>query len=160
MRFIVLTLFVVAFATVCQPRPARADSGRIALVQEDASLRIGNRTVRLHGIHIPSTDRTCDSRFRPVRCGSRAALALDLRVQGFVYCRYLGRYSDGSYSAVCEVDCIRSSLYCREDLGAWLISQGWAVAAPGAPFDYVVRERIARTRGLGIWGFQADSITR
>jgi endonuclease YncB( thermonuclease family) len=159
MRFFILILPLFAAAWLAPPRPASAETGQIALVQEDASLRIGSRTVRLQGIYIPFSDRTCDSRFRPVRCGSRAGLALDLRVQGFVYCRYLGRNRDGSYSAVCQADCIKSSGQCREDLGAWLISEGWAVAAPGAPFDYVVRERIARTRGRGIWGFQADSVT-
>jgi len=29
---------------------------------------------------------------------------------------------------------------------------------PGAPFEYFALERIAQARGLGLWGFPADSI--
>ncbi len=39
------------------------------------------------------------------------------------------------------------------DLAAYLLRKGWAAALPGAPFEYQVLERIARTKGLGIWGF-------
>ncbi len=84
---------------------------------------------------------------------------MDFKLQRFVYCRFLGRNRDSSRSAICAVDCNTSPGRCREDLGAWLISQGWAVAASGAPFDYVVRERVARKHGRGIWGFQADGVT-
>ncbi len=158
MRASIFLFSFLAMVVVYQPRPADADAGRLALVQADGSLRIGNRTVRLYGIHIPVTDRSCTTRLRPTRCGSRAALDLDSRLQGFVYCRFLGRNSDGSHNAFCEADCNTAAGRCREDLGARLISQGWAVAAPGAPFDYVVREKVARKHGRGIWGFQADSV--
>ena len=131
MRFLIFLFPLLAMVLAYQPSPARADAGRLAFVQEDASLRIGNRTVRLYGIYVPFTNRNCTTQLRPTRCASRAALALDLRLQGFVYCRFLGRNSDGSRSAICEADCDSSPGPCREDLGAWLISQGWAVAAPG-----------------------------
>ena len=140
--------------------PADAAQGRRAVVQNDATLMIGGRTVHLHGIFVPfADDKLCDARFRPVRCGSRAALALRFKVQGFVFCDYRGRRRDGDHVATCAVRCNTKPGACREDLGAWLISQGWAVAVPDAPFDYVVRERVARKRGRGIWGFQADSVT-
>ena len=37
--------------------------------------------------------------------------------------------------------------------------QGWAVARPGAPIEYVTLERFAKANHRGFWGFQADSIT-
>ena len=48
----------------------------------------------------------------------------------------------------------------RFDLGAYLIREVWAVALPEAPFQYHTLEKIARARGSGVWGFQADSIIR
>ena len=37
--------------------------------------------------------------------------------------------------------------------GIYLIERGWAVAAPGGPFQYRVLENIARERNMGVWGF-------
>ena len=121
-----------------------------ALIRDDATLQVGSRHLRLYGIYIPRTERFCDSRIRPVRCGSRAARALRFKVQGFVSCRLGGKYSDGSIAAYCQAD--------EDDLGAYLIEQGWAVALPTAPFAYHVSERIARNRGFGVWGFIVDNI--
>ena len=137
---------------------AQADFASYAIVQADGTLKVAGRSVHLYGIHIPDAGRHCRTSVRPVRCGSRAAVALDTKIQGFVRCREMGRNRDRSLNAVCWVDySLRTG---GEDLGAWLISQGWAVARPEASFDYVTRERIARARGKGVWGFQADSIRR
>lgn len=160
MRRIAPVLMLLLCAAALAPLPATADVGQRALVQDDATLRIGGRTVRLFGVYIPDGSYTCETRLRPPRCASRAALALDFKIQGFVFCDYVGHNADGSRSAFCSVRCSGIGGRCREDLGAWLIGQGWAVAAPGAPFAYIVEERIARNRGFGIWGFQADSIVR
>ena len=151
---------VLAVTAAGLERAAADDVGRIAIVQDDASLRVGTSTVRLYGIHIPTMGQTCNTRIRPIQCRTRAAAALAFKIQGFVYCRDVGRNADGSRAAFCTVDCKGKAGFCREDLGAWLIGQGWAVAAPGGPIEYEVQEKIARRRGLGVWGFQVDSITR
>ncbi len=129
-----------------------------ALVKEDASLQVKGRTIRLFGIYIPPTGRSCQSIFVPIRCGSRAALALDFKIQGFVHCEERARHTDGSLIALCRVN--RNAFSEGEDLSAYLISLGWAAALPDAPYEYSVMEDIARQRGLGVWGFPADSIQR
>lgn len=129
-----------------------------AIVRDDASLRIQGRTVRLFGIYIPSTDRSCLFSFRPTRCAPRAALALEVKIRSFVRCQEMGVNSDGSLSAICWVN--YSSFREGEDLAAYLLSQGWAVALPDAPFEYHALEKIARHRSIGIWGFPADRIRR
>jgi len=86
-----------------------------AIVHDDGTLTIRKRRVRLHGIHIPSTPRSCSRVMRPARCGSRAANALDFKIQGFVECRPLYRHRDRSISAVCYND--------GQDLGAYLIDR-------------------------------------
>ena len=128
-----------------------------AIVQDDGSLRVQGRKIRLFGIHIPDAGRRCRTVIRPPRCAPRAALALDREIQGFVRCVVQERYRDGSLAAFCFARA-RSSLDPPVDLGAWLIEEGLAVAGPYAPFEYTVLEKIARSRGQGIWGFFADEI--
>lgn len=129
-----------------------------AFVQEDGSLRIEGRTVRLSGIYIPPTERQCRTFERPVRCAPRALLALDFKINGFVFCKDIGRYDDGSIEGVCYVD--RTPFSDGEDLAAYLLENGWALALPGAPFAYQALEKIARYQNRGVWGFQVDSIRR
>lgn len=132
---------------------ASADLVSYARVRDDATLKVGGRQiVRLYGIHVPPTGRRCRTNLRPARCASRAALALDFKIQGFVSCREIHRHRDRSISAVCHNKGV--------DLGAYLIQRGWAVARPDAPFQYEVLERIAQQHYMGVWGFQADVITR
>jgi endonuclease YncB( thermonuclease family) len=128
---------------------AKAYSAEItsyAIVKEDGTLRLRGRTIRLYGIYIPATDRTCQTFTRPVNCGTRAVLALEFKIgANFVSCEPQWRNDDRSITAVCHVE--------GEDLGAYLIERGWALALPDAPFEYVALEKIARSRGIGVWGF-------
>ncbi|HXV26339.1 MAG TPA: nuclease-like protein [Alphaproteobacteria bacterium] len=137
--------------------PAAADEfTSYAIVREDASLLIAGRVVRLYGIYIPETGTTCRTFISPAQCASRAALALEFKTDNlFVTCRELVALSDGSVSAYCWVE---EDEYEVEDLAAYLIRQGWALAAPGAPFEYAALERIAERRGMGVWGFQVDQL--
>jgi endonuclease YncB( thermonuclease family) len=155
--FLIVSLSVVAwFAT---PRAAHAASADIvgpATVRADGSLRIHGSIVRLYGIAVPLSGQKCITYLRPARCGSRAAVALESRIQGFVYCHSVNRNGDGSVNAVCVN---RRTFYSLgEDLAAYLLGAGLALALPGAPFEYVALERIAQTRQLGVWGFSADAI--
>ncbi len=130
---------------------AHSDIISYAIVQDDASLKVSGRTIRLFGIYIPSTGRFCRTFIRPVRCGSEAVLALNFRIQGFVRCKAQSRNRDGSLNAVCFVDARGSVLEPDKDLSAYLLKQGLAVALPDAPFEYVMLERIARAQRQGIW---------
>lgn len=154
MRFLALLLAVL---TAIIAAPASAEFRSYAVVQYDASLIIQGRRVYLYGIHIPQQGQLCDKNLRPTFCGNRAAVALDFKIQGFVTCREMGTYDDGSVSAVCWTGA--SNFKRGEDLGAYLISNGLAVAGPDAPYEYRTLERIAEANGLGVWGFQADTFT-
>lgn len=124
---------------------AAAELSGNAFINDDATLRLAGKTIRLYGIHIPPTGQDCAFYQRPVRCGSRAALALEFRIQDFVHCTPIERHADGSLIARCEAG--------GYDLAAYLLERGWALALPDAPFEYVALERIARSRGVGVWGF-------
>ena len=146
MRTIVLAVSIVLGSLGAAAAP---DIVSYAIVQDDGSLRVQGRTIRLFAIYVPPTGRTCRTVIRPVRCAPRAALALDVKIGArFVRCERTGAGPRRSIEAVCRVD--------GEDLGAYLIAQGLALARPGAPFEYAALERIARARRLGVWGFPAE----
>lgn len=125
-----------------------------ASVAEDGSLRVGTRKVHLYGIYLPPSGQHCSTLFSPRVCGSRASIALDFKIQGFVHCKQRHVNRDRSVTAVCYVN--HTHTYEGEDLGAYLIQQGWALALPDAPFEYHAMEKIARSQSRGVWGFTTD----
>ncbi len=153
-------MLILALLAPASSVPARAmnDIVGAAAVHADGTLRVGRHWIRLHGVYIPTTGKQCRTFLEPIYCGNRTAVALNFRIQGFVFCRPVSRNFDGSVNAFCSVD--RTFHSDGEDLGAYLIARGLALAGPYAPFEYVALERIAQTRELGIWGFPADSIIR
>ena len=94
-------LTVAAVTFFLSAMPSFAEFSSYALVQDDASLVIQNKVVRLFGIYIPDHGQFCDAKFRPAFCGNRVATALNFKIQGFVTCEEMGAYDDGSISAVC-----------------------------------------------------------
>ena len=137
-------LFAIFAGLGSAPNVGAAAAGELAFVQADGTLKVGNRIIRLYGIHIPPTNRFCRTFLRPTRCASRSVLELDRMIHGFVWCQPVGRNRDGTLSAVCRVRTNDSRLGSRADLAANLLWEGWAVALPHAPFEYITLERIAR----------------
>lgn len=155
------TAALAVVLTLLTQGPAHAVPAQLssyAIVQADGTLKVQGYTIHLFGIYIPPGERRCEDRIRPVRCGSRAALALRTKITGFVDCRPQGVYADGSVAAVCYSDAVFRNR--SVDLGAWLIQEGLALAGPGAPFEYRALERIAERQGRGIWGFLVDEFDR
>jgi endonuclease YncB( thermonuclease family) len=145
-----ISLYGLAIACVLLAAPSFAQVSSYAFVNDDGTLRIKGRTYRLYGIHIPRTGQSCRSFEHPVQCGSRAALALDFKISDFVRCEARHKNDDGTISAYCTTS--------GDDLAAYLLERGWALALPDAPFEYQALEKIARHRGLGVWGFPVERI--
>jgi endonuclease YncB( thermonuclease family) len=122
-----------------------------AIVQDDGVLQVDGRRIRLLGTFLPPSGTVCGTTIRPADCGVQAAVALRQKIQSFVRCAPQLRYPDGSLGAICTIPG-GSAGTPPVDLGAWLIEQGFALAAPDAPFSYVALEEIARANGLGVWG--------
>lgn len=137
---------------------AATEISSYAAVNEDGTLRIKGKTVHLYGIHIPKTGRTCSRNKLPPVCGSRAVIALDFKIDGFVRCEIVDRNRDGSVVGWCRVKASHFSE--GEDLSAYLLQKGWAVALPDASIEYQTLEKIAQSRQLGVWGTPVDNIIR
>lgn len=117
----------------------------LAHVQDDGSLRIAGRTIRLFGIYIPQGDRSCRTVIQPVRCAPKAVLVLEGKVRGFVRCEIV-RPGEG----ICSVRG-DDGLDSREDLGGFLLEEGFALARPDAPSPYPALERLAQAQERGLW---------
>lgn len=138
---------------------AGAEIRSYAIVQDDGTLRVQGKTIRLFGVYLPDSAYGCRSDFRPPLCGDRAVRALKTLIRGFVRCLPQGRFADRSISAVCYTDA-SSITQPPIDLGARLIAEGLALAAPNAPFEYRALERLAESNGRGLWSFPVDRIIR
>ena len=125
-----------------------------AFVNDDGTLRIKKKTIHLYGIHIPKTSNNCRTNQNPPVCGQRAALALEFKIQSFVSCEITSENPNGSLTGLCHVN--YSKFDEGEDLSAYLLERGWAAALPDAPIEYQTLEKIARSRGWGVWGIAID----
>jgi endonuclease YncB( thermonuclease family) len=143
--------FLLLLMVITLPASAQDEISSFAFVREDGSLEIAGHVIRLYGIYIPTTEHTCYTFERPPTCGTRASVALEFKIGGdFVHCLPRADNPDGSIIASCAWN--------GEDLSEWMLRQGWAVALPDAPFEYAAMEKIARTKGIGIWGIPIDTI--
>jgi endonuclease YncB( thermonuclease family) len=93
----------------------------------------------------PEAGQTCENAAqKPYRCGQKAASVLDARIgDGVVTCEPKGTDRYGRTVAICRVY--------GEDLGAWMVGLGWAVAYRTYSTRYVAAEELAHKRKAGIW---------
>ena len=122
-------------------------------VREDGSISIAGEVVRLFGVWIPQTDRVCTRQQIPTFCAPSSVIILQQKIRGFLLCQEVQRLNDGSIEAFCGQR-QRRLFDPREDVGAWMVEQGWALARPDAPPEYRALERLAESRELGLWGNQ------
>lgn len=121
-------------------------SGRPKVLDGD-TLDFAGRVVRLAGIDAPELDQTCRAAGRAWACGREARWAALNRVSPhWVTCVAQGRDVAGTERAVCYLAGIG-----QEDLGAWLLRQGWALAEPGADPAYHAAQASAQSAGRGLW---------
>jgi len=121
-----------------------AITGRPRTIDGD-TIKIGSTRIRLFGIDAPESRQSCQNAAgQEYACGERATAALEDHIgAAAVSCepRDIDRY--GRTVAVCFLG--------SEDLDAWMVAQGWAVAYRHYSMDYVPQEEAAHAAGLGVW---------
>jgi clan AA aspartic protease (TIGR02281 family) len=141
--FRVACAIVSVSAAALAPAHARADIAGAATVIDGDTIEIGRAKIRLYGIDAPELGQTCVAESQ-WRCGEQAARALDKKIAGeAVACAERGRNPEGLVVAVCRAR--------GEDLGAWLVSEGWALAYRQHAAEYVDAELAARAAHRGVW---------
>lgn len=119
-------------------------AGRASVLDGD-TIEIRGERIRLFGIDAPESGQMCaNANGQSYRCGQKAALVLDARIgEGVVTCERKDTDRYGRVVALCRVF--------GEDLGAWMVGLGWALAYRTYTTRYVPAEDLARSRGLGMW---------
>lgn len=134
-----LALLIATLAPVAQAEVA----GRASVVDGD-TIEIHGERIRLFGIDAPESAQLCLAGTERWRCGQQAAFALDGKIAGRpVACTEKDRDRYGRIVAVCRAG--------DEDLGAWLVAEGWALAYRRYSTDYVAEEEAARAARKGVW---------
>ena len=134
-----LTIALCLLAT-----PALADVTGTASVIDGDTIEVHGQRIRLHGIDTPEHQQLCRRDGEPWQCGKDAAKALaDKIARRPVTCEDLGRDRYDRIIGRCTV--------AGEDMGAWMVSQGLALAYRRYSLDYVDEEGEAQAARRGIW---------
>lgn len=117
--------------------------GRSSVVDAD-TLEIHGTRVRLDGVDAPESSQRCGAVGQEWACGQQAALALSEWIGGkTVSCKLHGADRYQRKLVRCTVD--------GQDMQAWLVSNGWAMAYRRYSTDYVAAEEVAKSAKLGLW---------
>ncbi|WP_375463345.1 thermonuclease family protein [uncultured Methylobacterium sp.] len=135
----------IALALLCGPVLGNEALTGPAVVLDGDTLRLKDAVVGLFGIAAPAPEQTCEGATGlPVACGADAAQALAGHI--------------GAASVVCEPRGLdrhrRPVALCRvggEDLSAWMVARGHAVADRLSAPDYVPQETKAWATRRGLW---------
>lgn len=121
-------------------------TGKADIVAGD-TLVIAGRQIRLHAVDSPAYEATCETGGRIWQCGQEAAFALaDAVGRTWVECDLKDAGTLATMVGTCRVGGPKG-----RDLGAWMVSEGWAQADRQAAPDYGALEDAARVQSLGIW---------
>lgn len=122
----------------------------VASIIDGDTLEIHGQRIRLHAVDAPESRQTCQrANGSSWRCGAEAARALDAFVgRATVSCtrKDVDRY--GRLVARCSAR--------GQDLGAWMVREGWAVAYRRYGKAYVGEEDAARQARRGLWSGRFD----
>lgn len=118
----------------------------VASVIDGDTLEIHGERIRLFGIDACESRQLCeDASGHPYRCGQQAALALADHIGSrTVRCEGKTRDRYGRLVAICYLG--------DEDLDAWMVSQGLALAFRKYSTLYVPQEEDAQAAKRGLWG--------
>jgi len=114
-------------------------------------------TIALSGVEAVKPDETCsDAAGKSWNCGMRARTAFRAFLRGrAVTCSGAGTKKDATASSAgAPAAIVADCKVARQDVGQWLVENGWARAAQGGP--YADASEAARKAGKGIFGAAPD----
>jgi endonuclease YncB( thermonuclease family) len=143
---VVLSVSTLILLAALSPKAPAADmiSGVPRIVDGD-TLTIGDIKIRLEGIDAPETDQVClDQQSAEWKCGIEARDHLaDHVANRSIDCAPKGADAYGRTLAICRL--------AGEDLNAWTVREGWALAFIRYSPAYLAEEGEARKAERGLW---------
>ncbi len=144
MRFLCVLFLSVAVAAMA----AAAPEGRLGVIDAD-TFDVGGVRVRLHGIDAPEIGQPCQMAGQTQDCGRWARDAVSARFEGvYVRCSQVDVDRYGRIVATCAAG--------SEDMGAAIVSAGWAWAYRRYSQAYDLDEKAAAVAGRGLWAFEVQ----
>lgn len=111
-------------------------------------MSVAGREIALASIEIIDAERVCDAGNGGTwPCGRHARTAFRLWLRGRALACHLADEEAGKGTA--EIDVVRCTVG-GQDAAAWLVARGWALAAPGGPYEELEEE--ARVARRGVFG--------
>ncbi len=133
-------------STQAAPEKRRKDHGRIftPLIESAGRISGGGLAIDIAGIEPMAADATCtDSSGKEWQCGLRARAALRAFVRGrALQCDLPDEITEKRYVVACAVG--------PDDIGKWLVAQGWARGVADGP--YAEQLAAAKAARKGIFG--------
>ena len=124
--------------------PIQADVAGRARVIDGDTIEVGSVRIRLFGLDAPESAQSCLEGSRHWPCGEQATRALVGRIDGeSVACEERDRDRYGRVVAVCR--------YGGQDVNAWLVREGWAMAYRRYSSAYVGEEAAPKAAKRGLW---------
>lgn len=141
MRFVYA---VVLFGLIAQPLAAGDLSGVPQIVDAD-TIFLNSTKIRINGVDAPESDQVClDASAKNWSCGLAAVAALQDYSRGRQWvCSLAGQDRFGRFLGSCSIE--------KDDVGRWLVRNGWALAFIRYSDGYVPDESFARDRKNGLW---------
>jgi endonuclease YncB( thermonuclease family) len=151
-RLLTVGLAALGLGGLCLAAPVRAGetvSGHATASSGDI-VTLDGRELRLFGIDAPEPGQTCRNRYgRDYDCFERSREILDLVVKDqTVDCEIKGTDAMRRTLAVCHA--------AGRDVGAVMVTAGWALAYRTLSGDYVAMEAAAQSRRRGLWSGQVE----
>lgn len=116
---------------------------------ESAMFESGGHTIAIAGVKSVGLDESCIYEDAPWPCGVRARAAFRLWLRGRALVCQIPEAEQ-------EKDVMRAGCrLAKQDVGAWLVANGWAYATPDGP--YMQAEEKARVAKVGIFGAPPDT---
>lgn len=120
-----------------------------AVAVDGGTLEVGNKGVRLLGVDAPEKYQRCKIEYVSYDCGGIAMRNLDRKIEGKeVVCSIRGKDYYWKAIAICTVN--------GEDLGHWLVFNGFAYAYKQHADAYTAIEMNAKAAKRGFWQGQFD----
>lgn len=145
-RAALLLLLLAAPSALAQSQldPFETVEGEPQVVEGD-TIAINGQAIRLYGIDAPEIGQTCRARGgQEYDCARASTNAVTAMLQGRVAtCTLFSRTPDGASVGACAVG--------GRDVGAAIVTQGWAVSYRSLSNRYEYLESRARTRRAGLW---------